>query len=215
MLIKLEYIWVDSEDTLRGKTKIWDFNPHKYPKYNTLRKNGPCPEELPIWGDKSIKSLLIPNRVIIDPTRKQAFLVMCDTSITDKRVEINEEEKVFFRVKQKYILPRTVSPDKFGTSSGGPCGIGYGKVLGREIMEEHLDTCLSAGLKITDINAEELLGQWEYHLMCEGNSLNEYDLWLTKYFLIRLCEKHDMFVEFYEPIIKEIIEDNKELEYEK
>ena len=24
MLIKLEYIWVDSEDTLRGKTKIWD-----------------------------------------------------------------------------------------------------------------------------------------------------------------------------------------------
>ena len=87
MLIKLEYIWVDSEDTLRGKTKIWDFDPHKYPKYNTLRKNGPCPEELPIWGDKSVKSLLIPNRVVVDPKRKQSFLVMCDTSMTDERLE--------------------------------------------------------------------------------------------------------------------------------
>ena len=214
MLIKLEYVWVDSEDTLRGKTKIWDFDPHKYPKYNTLRKNGPCPEELPIWGDKSEKSLLIPNRVVVDPKRKQSFLVMCDTSMTDERLGINEEEKFLFGFKQKYILPRTVSPDKFGKSSGGRCGIGYGKVLGREIMEEHLDTCLSAGLKITDINAEELLGQWEYNLMSEGNYVNENDLWISKYFLIRICEKHDMFVEFYESVSKEIIVDNKKVQYE-
>ena len=91
---------------------------------------------------------------------------------------------------------------------GQYCGVGYGNVLGRKIMEEHLDICLSAGLKITDTNAEELLGQWEYHLMCEGNSVNENDLWLTKYFLIRLCEKYDMFVEFDEPVEKEIITDN-------
>jgi glutamine synthetase len=214
MLIKLEYIWVDSEDTLRGKTKIWDFDPHKYPNYNALRKNGPCPEELPIWGDKGVKSLLIPNRVVVDPKRKQSFLVMCDTSMTDERLTTNEEEKFLFGFKQKYILPRTVSPDKFGKSSGGHCGIGYGKVLGREIMEEHLDTCLSAGLKITDINAEELLGQWEYNLMSEGNSVNENDLWISKYFLIRICEKHNMFVEFYEPVSKEIIVDNKKVEYE-
>ena len=214
MLIKLEYIWVDSEDTLRGKTKIWDFDPHKYPKYNTLRKNGPCPEELPIWGDKSVKSLLIPNRVVVDPKRKQSFLVMCDTSMTDERLDINEEEKFLFGFKQKYTLQ--MSNIKIWTIEEGIyCGLGYGRVLGREIMEEHLDACLSAGLKITDINAEELLGQWEYNLMSEGNSVNENDLRLSKYFLIRICEKHNIFVEFDKPERKEIIEDNKKVEYEK
>ena len=214
MLIKLEYVWVDSEDTLRGKTKIWDFDPHKYPKYNTLRKNGPCPEELPIWGDKSVKSLLIPNTVVVDPKRKQSFLVMCDTSMTDERLGINEEEKFLFGFKQKYILRKSNSP-YFDIAEGIYCGLGYEKVLGREIMEEHLDTCLSAGLKITDINAEELLGQWEYNLMSEGNSVNENDLWISKYFLIRICEKHNMFVEFYDSESKEIIVDNKKVEYEK
>ena len=214
MLIKLEYIWVDSEDTLRGKTKIWDFDPHKYPKYNTLRKNGPCPEELPIWGDKSVKSLLIPNRVVVDPKRKQSFLVMCDTSMTDERLTTNEEEKFLFGFKQKYILRKNNSPYS-DIEEGIYCGLGYGRVLGREIMEEHLDACLSAGLKISDINAEELLGQWEYNLMSKGNSVNENDLWLSKYFLIRICEKHNMFVEFDKPERKEIIEDTKKVEYEK
>ena len=213
MLIKLEYIWVDSEDTLRGKTKIWDFDPHKYPKYNTLRKNGPCPEELPIWGDKSEQSLLIPNRVVVDPKRKQSFLVMCDTSMTDERLDINEEEKFLFGFKQKYTLQ--ISNIKIWTIEEGIyCGLGYGRVLGREIMEEHLDACLSAGLKITDVNAEESLGQWGYNLMSEGNSVNENDLWLSKYFLSRICEKHNIFVEFDKPERKSIIEDNKKVEYE-
>ena len=48
----------------------------------------------------------------------------------------------------------------------------------------------------------------------EGYSVNENDLWLSKYFLIRICEKHDMFVEFDEPVSKEIITDNKKVEYE-
>ena len=51
--------------------------------------------------------------------------------------------------------------------------------------------------------------------MSEGNSVNENDLWLSKYFLIRICEKLDMFVEFDEPVSKEIIVDNKKVEYEK
>ena len=218
MLIKLEYIWLNSDNVLRGKTKIWDFDPHKYPKYNTMRKNGPCPEELPIWEDKTTEYFLIPNRVVVDPKRKQAFLVMCDTSKTDERLTINEEEKFLFGFKQKYLSRKSVDFPKLGISYrndiGEYCGIGYEKVLGREIMEEHLDTCLSAGLKITDINSEEVLGQWEYNLISEGNSVNENDLWISKYFLIRICEKHNLFVEFDEPVSKEIIVDNKKIEYE-
>ena len=53
MLVKLEYIWLDGyspESNLRSKTKMWDFDPPKQPKYNTLRENGPCTEELPVWS---------------------------------------------------------------------------------------------------------------------------------------------------------------------
>ncbi len=215
MLIKLEYIWLNSDNVLRGKTKIWKFDPHKYPKYNTMRKNGPCPEELPIWGDKTTDYLLIPNRVVVDPKRKQAFLVMCDTSNIDERTSIYNDSKVLFGYRQKFILRKSKTTEFIDENPIGKyCGIGYYKVLGREIMEEHLDTCLSAGLKITDINAEELLGQWEYNLMSEGNSINKNDLWLSKYFLMRICEKHNIFVGFDEPIRKEIIEDNKKVEYE-
>ena len=49
MLIKLEYIWLDGyspEANLRSKTKVWEFNPTENSKFNSLRKNGPCPERI-------------------------------------------------------------------------------------------------------------------------------------------------------------------------
>ena len=88
MLVKLEYIWLDGytpDTNLRSKTKIWEFKPNQYPKFNTLRDNGPCPDELPLWsfdGSSTQQAegnfsdcLLKPVRVIVDPQRKQAFLV--------------------------------------------------------------------------------------------------------------------------------------------
>ena len=57
------------------------------------------------------------------------------------------------------------------------CSVGSKNVAGRTIVEEHLDICLEAGIHLTGINAEVLLGQWEYqcfgkepkrHLMIYG-----------------------------------------------
>jgi hypothetical protein len=36
------------------------------------------------------------------------------------------------------------------------CGVGYDVCFGREICEEHLDVCLSAGLTVGGINGEVL-----------------------------------------------------------
>ena len=49
-----------------------------------------------------------------------------------------------------------------------------GIVSGRKIAEEHLDVCLLAGLNITGINAEVMLGQWEYQLF--GKGAKEYQM---------------------------------------
>ena len=42
------------------------------------------------------------------------------------------------------------------------CSVGAENVAGRDIVEEHLDACIDAGLNIEGINGEVMKGQWEY-----------------------------------------------------
>ena len=44
------------------------------------------------------------------------------------------------------------------------CGVGADEVFGREIVEEHMQLCLDAGLEVSGINAEVMPGQWEYQI---------------------------------------------------
>jgi len=235
MLVKLEYIWLDGyspDQNLRSKTKIWEFNPTKTPKFNPLRYNGPCPEELPIWSfdGSSTKQaegnfsdcLLKPVRVIADPERKQAFLVMCEVLNADNTphesnnrhlIPISQEdtnilgalveEDMWFGFEQEYTLIKNGKPLGF-PKDGYPepqgkyyCSVGIRSVNGREIAEKHLDTCLSAGLRVIGINAEVLLGQWEYQLFGEGAKNASDDLWLSRYLLHRICETYEVHVEFH------------------
>ena len=230
MLIKLEYVWLDGytpESNLRSKTKIWDWDPQKEAKFNPLRDNGPCPEELPLWSydgsstkqaDGSFSDCLLkPVRVLADPQRKQAFLVMCEVlnpdgtphkSNTRHQVPTNEnikneDKNMWFGFEQEYTLVKDGKPLGF-PKDGYPapqglyyCSVGVNNVNGRKIAEEHLDVCLSAGLHITGINAEVLLGQWEYQLFGRGAKRASDDLWLSRYLLQRICEKFDVHVEFH------------------
>ena len=43
------------------------------------------------------------------------------------------------------------------------CSVGAMNAYGREIIEEHLDLCLEAGLNVEGINGEVAAGQWEFH----------------------------------------------------
>ncbi len=231
MKVKLEYIWLDGyqpEQNLRSKTKVWDFDPIQNPKYTHLRGNGPCPEELPTWsfdGSSTRQAegnfsdcLLKPVRVIMDPQRKQTFLVMCEVlnpdgspheSNTRDRILSNEENELWFGFEQEYTLVGENGkplgfPDKGNPDPQGPyyCAVGTRNVEGREIAEQHLDICLSAGLNITGINAEVLLGQWEYQLLGKGDKEAGDDLWLSRYLLHRICEQHNVHVEFHPKPVK-------------
>ena len=222
MLVKLEYIWLDGylpESNLRSKTKIWDFSPTT-DQYSPLRENGPCPEELPTWsfdGSSTRQAegnfsdcLLHPVRVIADPQRKQAFLVLCEVlnadgtpHISNHRHILNNEDQFWFGFEQEYTLIKDGKPLGF-PQDGNPepqglyyCAVGMRNVNGRNLAEEHLNTCLSAGLEITGINAEVLLGQWEYQILGKGCKRASDDLWLTRYLLQRTCEKYDVHVEFH------------------
>lgn len=82
------------------------------------------------------------------------------------------------------------------------CGIGADTVIGREIVEEHMDKCIEIGLDISGINAEVLLGQWEYQIG-PVNSLNGSDqLWMSRYILERVAERHNVNVSLHPKPIK-------------
>ncbi len=77
------------------------------------------------------------------------------------------------------------------------CGVGSDTVVGREIVERHMDMCMEVGLDISGINAEVLLGQWEYQIgpvmALEGSD----QLWMSRYILQRVAEQWDVNVSFH------------------
>lgn len=76
------------------------------------------------------------------------------------------------------------------------CSVGAGNAIGRQIAEEHLKACSKAGIKISGINAEVAPGQWEFQIgPCVGIEQGDH-LWISRYLLLRIAEKHNIGVSF-------------------
>ena len=215
MKAKLEYIWLDGykpEPNLRSKTKVID-----------LDENNPVltTEDVGNWsfdgsstqqaeGNKS-DCVLKPVRVIRDPQRPKSFLVMCEVLNADgsphesnfRSTIENDSEENWFGFEQEYTIMKNDKPIGF-PKKGYPdpqgryyCGVGGNIVEGRKIAEEHLDVCIMAGLDITGINAEVMLGQWEYQLFGKGAKKVSDDLWLSRFLLQRIAEIHEVSINFH------------------
>ncbi|MCS5540539.1 MAG: glutamine synthetase, partial [Roseibacillus sp.] len=59
------------------------------------------------------------------------------------------------------------------------------------------DLSLEAGLGVSGINAEVMIGQWEYQLFGKGAKRAADDAWLTRYLLYRTAEKYGVTVELH------------------
>jgi len=61
--------------------------------------------------------------------------------------------------------------------------------VGRLLVESHYRACLYCGLKISGINAEVMLGQWEYQIgPCTGIESGDH-LILSRFLLLRIAEE--------------------------
>jgi glutamine synthetase len=77
------------------------------------------------------------------------------------------------------------------------CGVGTHNVAGRSIVEKHYQLCLSAGIKISGINAEVTPGQWEFQVgPCLGIEAGDH-LWMARYILNRVCEENGVICNFH------------------
>jgi len=48
------------------------------------------------------------------------------------------------------------------------CSVGGKNTHGRDLVEEHADQCIEAGLNFEGINQEVASGQWEFQLFAKG-----------------------------------------------
>jgi len=99
------------------------------------------------------------------------------------------EQEYFIRSKNGNILgwPNQGNPRPQGEYY---CAVGGNNVVGRNLVEQHLWTCLSLGIELTGINAEVALGQWEYQCFAKDTLKACDDLWMTRYLLNRCSEYH-------------------------
>jgi len=209
MKYKYEYIWLDGyqpEPNLRSKTKVIESS--------SIIEN---PEDLPLWNfdgsstqqaeGKKSDCILKPVKCVIDPARKNSVLVLCEVLNPDMtphesntRSEIDDIKENWWGFEQEYVLFKGGSPLGFNPKGQAPqgkyyCGVGTDNVAGREIVEKHLDLCLEAGLGITGINAEVLIGQWEFQVFGHGVDASD-QLWIARYLLNRVAEEYGVTVEY-------------------
>ena len=210
MTTKLEYIWLDGytpEPNIRSKTKI--YNSESEPKL----------EDLPIWSfdGSSTKQaegnysdcMLKPVKMIKDPQRKSAYLVLCEVLNPDltphpsnHRSQLKDDPNMWVGFEQEYFiyegdLPLGHTKGLMKPQGEYYCGIGNGNVSGRNIVEHHLDVCLAAGINLTGINAEVALGQWEFQVMGKGTYEACDQLILSRFLLQRLCETYNVRVDYH------------------
>ncbi|PWK78180.1 glutamine synthetase [Mucilaginibacter oryzae] len=213
MATKLEYIWLDGykpTQSLRSKTKIVKEFSGKVEDLDNWSFDGSSTEQAP--GGSS-DCILKPVFVVPDPQRKSAYLVMCEVLSADGqphesngRATIADDDNDFwFGFEQEYFLwdPSTNKPLGFpaGGYPGpqGPyyCSVGAKNAFGREIVEEHLDACLEAGLNVEGINAEVAAGQWEFQIFAKGAKEAGDQIWVARYLLERIGEKYGVAVNWH------------------
>jgi len=214
MFYKLEYIWLDGNDTpnIRSKTKIvsskgWNND------IDTLEKwsfDGSSTKQAE-GGNSDCE--LKPVKIIHDPTRKNSFLVLCEVNNADgtphetnnraKLREVYDEYKnheCLYGFEQEYTLidldtqrplgfPETGYPEEQGKYY---CGVGAEQVKGRDIVEEHLEACLKANILVSGINAEVMLGQWEYQVGPLPALEVGDQMILSRYLLHKIAEKYNV-----------------------
>ncbi len=213
MATKLEYIWLDGykpTQSLRSKTKIVKSFSGKVEDLDNWSFDGSSTEQAP--GGSS-DCILKPVFTCPDPQRKDAYLVMCEVldskgqpHESNGRAHIEDDDNDFwFGFEQEYFLwdPATNKPLGFPANGypapQGPyyCSVGANNAFGREIVEEHLDACLEAGLNVEGINAEVAAGQWEFQIFAKGAKEAGDQIWVARYLLERIGEKYGVSINWH------------------
>lgn len=166
-----------------------------------------------------------------NPVRPEgSYLVMCEVYNPDgetphysnSRAQLRKaldagaaEQDPWIGFEQEYTLfKRNIPlgwPEHGFPAPQGPyyCGVGTEQIFGRDLVEEHAEACMEAGIMFYGINAEVMPGQWEFQLGYRGDPtedagvLNVCDhLWISRWLIHRISEDYEVHVSFANKPIK-------------
>jgi glutamine synthetase len=210
-----EYIWIDGTSPtplLRSKTKILKDEVTTLPIWGF---DGSSTEQA--TGESS-DCVLKPVFNCPDPIRGGAnVLVLCEVLLaadmkphpTNTRAPLEKVYKKYakqgmiFGIEQEYTMLK-LDGTPLGFPAGGfpgpqgpyYCGVGAGRVIGREIIEEHTQACIDAGLLIEGTNAEVMPGQWEFQIGAADPLTVSDHMYVARWLLHRVAEDYDVMISF-------------------
>ena len=216
MPYQAEYIWIDGHQPtpmLRSKTKILDNSVKTPPIWGF---DGSSTEQA--TGDAS-DCMLKPVFTCPDPLRGGINIwVLCEVMLaqsvkphpTYSRSLCAEASKQYaahgmiYGIEQEYTMMRLDGrPYGFPEAGGEPgpqgpyyCGVGAGRVMGRDIIEEHTWACIEAGLMIEGTNAEVMPGQWEFQIGAADALTVSDHLIVGRWLLDRIAEDHNVVISY-------------------
>ena len=223
MIVVAEYIWIDGTQPtqkLRSKTKVFktveDIESIWLGSFPDWTFDGSSTGQAS--GDKS-DCVLKPVFFTFDPTREKnhervSCLVLCEVFNSDGTPHLTNTRALLrdvatkavvdydplFGIEQEYTMFKDGRP--LGWPLGGYppqqgpfyCGVGADEVFGRDLVEEHLAACLDSDIEVCGINAEVMPGQWEYQVGTSDALTVSDHLWVSRWLLYRLGEKHGITV---------------------
>jgi glutamine synthetase len=208
--IRLDYIWLDGYQPTTGiRTKAQLIDSDLFDD-----SIGSVPE----WGFDGSSTrqaeghysdcILKPVRLYNNPFVENGRFVLCEVLNADRSVHVSntralinaeETEEFWFGFEQEYVLMTTNGrplgfPDGGYPEPQGPyyCAVGADNVAGREIIDEHWSVCLKAGVGVSGINSEVMLGQWEYQVFGKGPLRACDDLIMSRFLLYLITEKYNV-----------------------
>lgn len=215
-VIQAEYVWIGGSGAdLRCKSRTLLEPVNSLDDLPVWNFDGSSTGQAP--GHDS-EVLLYPACYVPDPFRGHPHIVvLCDCRKPDgtpvesntrvKAKELFDKDlaaKPWFGLEQEYTLFEKDGRTPLGWPTAGfprpqgpyYCGVGTGDAVGRRVVEAHYRACLFAGLKISGVNAEVMMSQWEFQVgIAEGIEGGDH-LWLARYFLTRVCEEFGCIVSF-------------------
>lgn len=211
-----EYIWIDHIGNLRSKckySKTDDINCMYSDYKNIWNFDGSSTGQA--TGDNSevyLKPVAHYNHPDVD-----GYLILCETVdyqntphsdntrwrlanlFKDRHIEQEDPwfgfEVEFFMIDTTTNMPIGINNDKIPKQGQFYCSVGASNCFGREIMDELVTRCHTAGVNLVGTNAEVACGQWEYQIFGKGIQAAD-DVWMSKYILAKLCEKHNISICF-------------------
>ena len=225
----IEYVWIGGNNELRSKIKVIKTPPNVLTINNIPKWNYDGSSTQQAEG-KDSEVILNPCSIFKTATKEYAiqhYYVLCDTYTPDgiplpsnnRNVSNNifnkfHEEEPWFGLEQEYFIMQKIM-DREGNTKVVPigmstatkqgqyyCSVGAENAFGRRIAEEHLAECISIGIKISGINAEVAPGQWEFQVgPCLGIEGGDH-LWMARYLLCKVAERHNLAITFEPKPIK-------------